>query len=163
MGSFTRYPESFRDSVTTLKWGTLWVFIPQQFHQRMKSVLGPSSDTLLRVRQLLGLPPENVNTYFVELWVPSQDLFRPAGDPEINDEEAGLYLSKTVDSTYSSWYYRSIYDLYFSSSRHYPWTRLGYTYDWADGASEIGLSEFCIKSNSVIRVKAVYPWKTYFR
>ena len=35
----------------------------------------------------------------------------------------------------------------------YPWTRLGYTYDWADNGREYGLSEFLILADSVIEVE----------
>ncbi|MDI6688449.1 MAG: hypothetical protein QME06_09560 [Desulfobacterales bacterium] len=44
----------------------------------------------LRLEQLLGLPPENGKTRFVEMWVDPDDLFRPAPDPEVSDHEAEL-------------------------------------------------------------------------
>jgi hypothetical protein len=44
----------------------------------------------------------------------------------------------------------------------YPWTRLGYTYDWGSSITEIGLSEFVIKKNSQIIVHEVYDNESYF-
>jgi hypothetical protein len=35
--------------------------------------------------QLLGMPPNSNDTYFVEVWVKPSDLFRPSVDNEIND------------------------------------------------------------------------------
>ncbi|MEZ4436423.1 MAG: hypothetical protein R3F65_28825 [bacterium] len=38
----------------------------------------------------------------------------------------------------------------------YPWTRLGYTYDWDPAAgSVVGLSEFVIRPGSVVGVESV--------
>ena len=34
----------------------------------------------------------------------------------------------------------------------YPWTRLGYTYDWADNGQEYGLSEFLIRQGAEVEV-----------
>ena len=34
----------------------------------------------------------------------------------------------------------------------YPWTRLGYTYDWADNGQAYGLSEFIVKQDSDVKV-----------
>ena len=44
----------------------------------------------------------------------------------------------------------------------FPWTRLGYTYDWGNSTSEIGLSEFVIKNNSQVTVFKVYDNATFF-
>ncbi|MBU6351343.1 MAG: hypothetical protein KGS73_14490 [Chloroflexi bacterium] len=37
----------------------------------------------------------------------------------------------------------------------YPWTRLGYTYDWSNSASEVGLSEFVVAAGSTVAVEPV--------
>jgi hypothetical protein len=43
----------------------------------------------------------------------------------------------------------------------YPWTRLGYAYDWGNPKSEVGLSEFVIKSNADVEVKGIYANEEY--
>jgi len=153
VGNFNKYPGSYSDTSLINSWGIIWVFIPEQYKSRMESSLIQDNDTLLRMRQLLGLPPSNANNYIVELWVKPEDLFRPAADPEIDDKTAGLYFPTNADTNYIKWFNQNIYDSYFGNWTHYPWTRLGYTYDWAKPASEVGVSEYCIKTNSLLFVK----------
>ena len=161
VGSFNKNPASYADTTVVNTWGLLWVFIPSQYKNRMRSAQIQNRDTLLRMRQLLGLPPTNTSNYIVELWAKPADLFRPAADPEPDDATAGLYLPVTADTTYSRWFEQNIYDSYFSNGTHYPWTRLGYTYDWAKQPSEIGVSEYCVRKNSVMYVEKLYPAAKY--
>jgi hypothetical protein len=153
VGNFNKYPGTYSDTSLTNSWGLIWVFIPDQFSKRMKSTTYMANDTLLRMRQLLGLPPNNQNNYIVELWVKPEDLFRPAADSEIDDQKAGLYFPANADTNYVKWFNQNIYDSYFSNWTHYPWTRLGYSYDWSGYKSEVGISEFCIKTASLLYVK----------
>jgi hypothetical protein len=161
VGSFNRHPESYSDTSLINSWGEIWVFLPRQLKYRMKPALLEESDTLMRLNQLLGLPPENTNNYIVELWVKPGDLFRPAADMEIDDSKAGPYFPANTDKVYMNWFNQNIYNSYFSSWTHYPWTRLGYTYDWAESAPEVGISEYCIKTNSLIFVQKLYPALKY--
>ena len=153
VGNFNKYPDSYSDSSVVNSWGLIWVFIPEQFSSRLLSGTIVDNDTLLRISQLLGLPPTNTNNYIVELWVKPTDLFRPAADPEINDRTTGLYFPTNTDPDYIQWFNQNIYDSYFGQWTHYPWTRLGYTYDWASPATEVGVSEYCIEVNSVLFVE----------
>jgi hypothetical protein len=123
-------------------------------------------DLTLRLEQLLGLPPNNGKTRFVEFWVSPNDLFRPSPDPEISDHEAELDFPVsstfvTVSSDYVSWFE----DLEASSygPDGYPWTRLGYTYDWGNPSSEVGLSEFVIRSGATVEVHAAATTEDYCR
>jgi len=112
----------------------------------------------LRVRQLLGLPGDAVKDRFVELWVAPADLFRPSPDPEISDQEAELDWPQagdflTVAQEYITWF-TSLMSLSYGPDG-YPWTRLGYTYDWGNPCSNVGLSEFVIRPGAVVGVHAV--------
>jgi hypothetical protein len=156
VGNFNKYPGSYSGTSVINSWGMIWVFIPEQYKSRMKAMLLHQSDTLLRMSQLLGLPPGNNYNYIVELWVKPEDLFRPSADPEIDDKTAGQYLPSNADTDYVKWFNKNIYDSYFTSGTHYPWTRLGYTYDWAKTESEVGVSEYCIKTNSEVYVEKLY-------
>lgn len=153
VGNFNKYPDSYSDTSVVNSWGLIWVFIPEQFSSRLMSTTIVDNDTLMRIRQLLGMPPTNTNNYIVELWVKPADLYRPSADSEINDRTAGLYFPSNTDPDYAQWFNQNIYDSYFGQWMHYPWTRLGYTYDWANPATEVGVSEYCIKTNSVLFVK----------
>ncbi|MBU2551085.1 MAG: hypothetical protein KKB20_21925 [Proteobacteria bacterium] len=111
-----------------------------------------------RIEQLLGLPTDSGKTRFVQMWVDPADLFRPSPDPEITDSEAELDYpvgaGSSVDATYRTWFDALKITQYLDPTP-YPWTRLGYTYDW--GADDhVGLSEFVISVN--IRSASDHPW-----
>jgi hypothetical protein len=119
----------------------------------------PNVNVTLRTLQLLGLPPNNANTYFVELWVSPQSLFRPTPDNDINDTVAQLAFPASATPEYKQWFNSNIIYSYFPE--RYPWTRLGYTYDWGNSNSHVGLSEFVLKQNSTVIVKSVTPTADY--
>jgi len=98
--------------------------------------------------------------------VDPQDLFRPSPDPEITDREAESgFPHSTLFVTVSEDYVRWFTDLTAASygDNGYPWTRLGYTYDWGNPKSEAGLSEFVIRPGATIEIKAVYRDLDYFK
>ena len=124
----------------------------------------------LRVAQLLGLPPEagtpgapGEYKYMLELWVSPKDLFRPCPDAEISDTTceldfpsdpfrpvdptrlvmAGSGPSRGTFMSYPDWFANQARYSYGPDGGAYPWTRMGYTYDWG-GASPVGLSEFIV-------------------
>jgi len=82
-------------------------------------------------------------------------------DNEITDNSAQLTFPADIDSSYQVWYEDNIIYSYFPM--RYPWTRLGYTYDWGSPTTEIGLSEFVIKKNSQIIVCEVCDNAAYLR
>jgi hypothetical protein len=128
----------------------------------------------LRLEQLLGLPPEfmvspdKVKAKFVQLWVDPDDLFRPCPDPEITDAKCGLDFPTgfmTVSLNYVDWFdklscqsYPAFPNDYSGTALPgYPWTRLGYTYDWGLLNGHVGKSEFVIKAGSKVGVCSVTP------
>lgn len=119
----------------------------------------------MRLRQILGLTPTAKVTAFVEFWVKPESLFRPAPDNEITDDTAGLNLPENTESWYREWFNSLRSTQYFQSDdpAHdaYPWTQLGYTYDWGTPSNPKGLSEFVIRSNSDVVIKAIYPIDEY--
>ncbi|GBC59785.1 hypothetical protein DENIS_0726 [Desulfonema ishimotonii] len=112
-----------------------------------------TSEIPLRLEQLLGLPPGNGKNRFAELWVSPHDLFRPSPDPEITDRESELSFPPGAGYEHKKW----ISDLANRSydENGYPWTRLGYTYDWGNPADEVGLSEFVIRKGAFVEVRSV--------
>lgn len=159
----------------------LWVTLAPEIKEFAENSGGA---TELRVEQLLGLPPDSGKTKFVEMWVNPSDLFRPSPDPEIVDHEADLdfptipgkflsYSASTVTEwdtttnadrayTYEQWFNQRKDNIY-SGSNPYPWTRLGYTFDWGDPDSEIGLSEFVVLGGSTVGVASVTPTADYLK
>lgn len=119
-----------------------------------------SGDALtLRLEQLLGLPPSSGKKWLVEIWTNPDDLFRPSPDPEISDHEAELYFRKDVSAEYARWFSSLEEQSY--GEKGYPWTRLGYTYDWGNPASEIGLSEFVIRTGAPVTIHSVSSTSDY--
>ncbi|HEU4533483.1 MAG TPA: hypothetical protein VFS00_05170, partial [Polyangiaceae bacterium] len=116
---------------------------------------GLSGEALsLRLEQKLGLPPGNGKDRMVELWAPTSALFRPSPDPEINDSVAELDFPAGTPQPHIDWINTLKAESYGQDG--YPWTRLGYTYDWApDAPSEVGLSEFVIAKGSTVVVNSV--------
>ncbi len=153
MVAWTKYPSSYTvgQSVRT-SWGDTWVTPYPQIKNYFTNHQDTNEDLRLQVSQLLGLPPNTNNTYFVELWVKPGDLFRPSADNEINDTVAQLNFPANTDLTYKEWFMNNTVYSYFT--KRLPWTRLGYTYHWENPESKIGLSEFVIRKNTEVIVKS---------
>jgi hypothetical protein len=122
------------------------------------------SGSALRLKQLLGLPPYAQKTQFVEFWVSPSDLFRPCHDPAINDTVCNLKFPMNADwdrRNYKKWFQNQQKRSY--GLLGHPWTQLGYTYDWGNRRSEIGLSEFVIEEGANVEVESVRATNTYLR
>ncbi len=159
VATWTKYPDVYRvlDTLTIVR-GDVWVTVVPEIRDWFQSN-GAVADTVLRIEQLLGLPPCSDYSYFIEMWVDPADLFRPAPDNEITDKICELDFPAGTDESYKQWFRNNSQHSYTPSG--YPWTRLGYTYDWGPSESEIGLSEFVIKNGSIIIVKSVVSTKSY--
>lgn len=121
----------------------------------------PSADILsLRLEQFLGLPPNNGKTKWVEMWVRPGDLFRPCPDAEITDTRCDLAFPANVTPEHRRW----VVDLDLSSygDRGYPWTRLGYTYDWGSPTTDRGADELVVRSGSPVWIEQVKTNADYF-
>lgn len=145
-----------------------WVTAAPEFKRFCASYQPDEATPLtLRLEQLLGLPPHNGKTRVVEMWMPADQLFRPSPDPEIDDHTADLemppakdFKSKADYEAHKDWFnlQRS---LSYDEKNGYPWTRLGYTYDWGNPESEVGLSEFVTWAKTPVRIKRVATTEDY--
>ena len=162
--TWTNWPgyDDFIGQTTTAGVDTWVTAVPdlQDFCQTEKP-----AEPVLRLEELLGLPPGNGKNRFVEIWVSPRDLFRPSPDPEVTDHEAQLDFPDsrfvTISDQYKAWFN----DLKSKSygENGYPWTRLGYSYDWGNPSSHIGLSEFVIPKGSPIEISSVVSNEEYCR
>ncbi|HPG29830.1 MAG TPA: hypothetical protein PKY81_05985 [bacterium] len=139
-----------------LVWGKTWVSIPYEMKQFIADNHIDTSQKTLRYEQLLGLPYNSGKKWFVEMWVKPADLFRPSPDSEICDCKAEIDFSNDTPPSYQyvQWFVENKISSYYGQNK-FPWTRLGYTYDWGNNNSEIGLSEFVIEKNAVVIIKSV--------
>lgn len=173
----------------TYRWDSWVTVVPE-----LRNFFGITRPQPLRVAQLLGLPPEYAINgdpkeakYMLEMWVSPKDLFRPCPDTEISDTacETGFPmdafrlldlnnkvwategLSSGIFKTYSSWFNNRTRNIYTMGSSPYPWTRLGYTYDWGS-SNHTGLSEFVLHgsksdgSKISVGIKSVKTTAEYF-
>ena len=140
----------------------IWITVVPEIINRMKNE--SYTDLHQRLKQLIGLPPESRYEYFVEFWVNPNDLFRPCADAEIDDDRCELCFPENTDPTHIFWINKCRIDSYYDCELYnkYPWTQLGYTYDWnPKNKTHIGLSEFVIKQNSNVIIEKIYTTEEY--
>lgn len=155
--------QTFKTSSNTayMSWITT---APQMTDFLKKNSFSSPSGLHLRIAQVLGMPPDTQNDYFVEFWVYPKNLFRPSPDPEITDPEADLYFPANVSQKHRDWFLNELTSKYDTSTTSaFPWTRLGYTYDWATPLTPVGLSEFVVDTSSWVTVKGIYSSWDYYQ
>lgn len=154
-------PDQFKDGqIMTLKKDFVWAFTDKEFMKWFNENKDGVNNWTLRLKQLLGKAPDFDGTYFTVFWVPVKDVFRPAFVPDPTNDvmnvafpssfeedrsESAVWFKKWFDKTRSQAYRRE---------GGFPWTRLGYTYDWGrtDGG-KYGLTEFIVREGAEIEVK----------
>ncbi|XXF79266.1 hypothetical protein P2318_05795 [Myxococcaceae bacterium GXIMD 01537] len=134
----------------------IWVTAVPQVQELCRTV--KAEELVPRMNQYLGLPPaaqsDFDNRIFVELWVKPADMFRPCPDAEIDDGTCGLEFPQEATADHKNWInanYASSYG--FWQKTQYPWTGLGYTYDWCNANTAVGASEFVVRKGSIVNVK----------
>lgn len=163
-----------------------WVTVVPEAILYFKNLGYPADGvTELRLAQALGLPPPSAERMLVGFMVNPEDIFRPCPDPEINDHECALdfpsehsgeliafdentklYESAPCEEdgcTYDSWFEHRR-NIVYAGDGAFPWTQLGYTYDWAIDApyGNVGISEFAIKGGTVFNVVSADKVTDYF-
>ncbi|MCX6340541.1 MAG: hypothetical protein NTX71_11595 [Candidatus Aureabacteria bacterium] len=152
------------DTVTVSMAHLIWVSSPPELKQWVAARAFAEADLTLRLKQMLGMPPDADKTQFVDFWVKPADLVRPSPDPEINDHEASLDFPVSpvivISDIYKNWFNNLISISYTSDTAH-PWTRLGYTYDWGNEYDHVGISEFTIWDGAQVEINAVTETANY--
>jgi hypothetical protein len=158
----------------------VWVADRDEFQNACRTLRG---DIVLKLDQLVGLPPpqrpmppDTVEWQFVTLSaVPAVSVFRPCTDPRVDtDRCSGTTLPRSLPPNAPPDYYKWFTNQAMSSwqipakgqpAAGYPWTRLGYTYNWAPGASSrYGVSEYVISGGSrpvTVNIVSVQTAKDY--
>lgn len=122
---------------------------------------GFSGDVALQLRQLLGLPPDADVPRFLVLRAKASDIFRPSpyGDTTTSypcpdpasDASCGNAFPSTATPAHVLWIATSSFSLH-ALPYGYPWTHLGYTYNWAPGKDRYGASEYVIRAGSTATI-----------
>ncbi|GHU05878.1 hypothetical protein FACS1894158_10260 [Betaproteobacteria bacterium] len=150
--TYHSYPDSYiasTDYVT--KYGEVWTVTDKEILAWFNKNSAKESDLKARFNQLYGFPPEKKYTHFSAMWVNPADVKRPAYQSDTGKQIDELKLPEDVDAEFKKWFDNNIVFSYFDSA--YPWTRLGYTYDWAAGSNEYGLSEFLVKKDATVKIE----------
>jgi hypothetical protein len=159
--TWTKYTSSYPvNGTVNTSWGDVWVTVAPEIQTFFHNHVNTNLNATIRTAELLGMPANTSNTAFVELWVNPQSLFRPAPDNEITDTTAGLTFPANATTQYKTWFNNNIIYSYYPMK--YPWTRLGYTYDWGS-SNHVGLSEFILTQNSTVTVNSVTPTAEYLK
>jgi hypothetical protein len=117
---------------------------------------GFKGDIEMQLRQLLGLPPDAETDRFLVLTVKASDLFRPSPDETITTifpcsdpsaTDCGNAFPSTTTPAHYQWMATEVFYLH-SVPGGYPWTHLGYTYNWAPNADRYGASEYVIRGGA---------------
>lgn len=147
----------------------------------------------LTLKQVLGLPPDADYRYVSEFWVKPADMFRPCTDPRITSPScpelvvgASAGIPTTVgEVTLTEFLWSQANYAWRAPDRFrpkaavscaqdyanasvgqcygFPWTRLGYTYDWSPGAKDdIGLTEFVVAKGAVAYLERVGTQREFF-
>lgn len=157
------YYQKSLDTIYDTRNYPIWVTTAPELKERIAGE--KFTDLNYRLVQLLGLPPNTVYNYFIEMWVKPQDLFRPCPDKEINDSRCETCFPAGTDSGHIAWINELRINSYYNCNLYsqYPWTELGYTYDWnPENTSHFGLSEFVVGKNKKVYIKAIYSTADYF-
>lgn len=158
-----RYPDSYIPNQDyTLIYGEVWTFTDKeiiQFYKNNKNT--PQVGWEMRFKQLIGLPPNRSYTHFSALWVNPEDVIRPGYAWKLSDTMGASNFIETPSQEYQNWFNNNILWSYFESA--FPWTRLGYTYDWESGYKKYGLSEFLIKKDAVVHVEFTLDIEEFLR
>jgi len=122
-----------------------------------------------RLEQRLGLAPASSKTDFVRIRLekPGPDvIFRPCVDSAADHANCNVGPPSNVSADYRLWFLQQYYSSYGQSLiSEFPWTSLGYTFDWASASGKsfqrFGESEFVIHSGAPIQVLEVLSTNRY--
>lgn len=166
----------------------VFVTVPEEVRlecERSRCARMSTSKLDLRLKQLIGLPPDASYRFITRMWVRPTDLFRPCTqvDPMIptcpqlmtNAVHAGVDRSRfLIDQAMYSWRIARegtpqrvscAKDFRNESGGNcfgFPWTRLGYTFDWRPGSDERGVTEFVIAPGSTVILESSGTQRSYF-
>jgi hypothetical protein len=132
---------------------------------------------VLRLEQLLGLPPSMGYDVFMQVWIDPNALFRPCAEPSVTagscpvsaplksdaPDQVGWDCAAPADA-HSQWLCNSWVARYGDSNprRRFPWTALGYTYDWSlTNPTGEGPSEFVAPGKSPVVFERLVPTEEF--
>lgn len=150
MLSWHSEPEAFPagETVTADRYD-IWAFTDREIIAWYGENAADVIDWTLRLEQLLGLPEGCGYTHVSAFWCEPNDLIRPAYVTDVTKQLTPEALDGSYLGEWAEWFDANALFSYFDSA--YPWTRLGYTYDWS--GAEYGLTEFLVPMGGELQVE----------
>lgn len=158
----------------------IWVTAAPHLQRACREWDLPVEALPLRISQSLGLPPppaEGGDDSFVQMWVDPKTFFRPCPDPEITDQQCQVSLDGEpvnrngacpwstnqvsgafvqVSDDHLLWMCNNWKSTYTGDPQtSYPWTALGYTFDWGDLLHPQGQSEFVVPPGTTVWIEGI--------
>ena len=160
MVTWSKFPDSYPlGKPTALKWGDVWV--TQDNAVKAKCRQFPAATTVTDTQKLLGLPANaDEKRSFVTLEVDTQAVFRPCANPSVQEKTCSATFADNVSQQYAAWYAHQASQSY-QTAGGFPWTRLGYTYNWKAGANKVGVPEFVIRKGATVTPIAAQETQAY--
>lgn len=118
----------------------LWVTPADEVTSFCHTLSQFQGDKILRLKKRMGLPPDYDVTHFVEFEVSRSSIIRPCPDSEVDDTQCSIEFPNTVLPDQKKWFHDTEKN---ANEYPYPWTRLGYTYDWGSD-DHVGFSEYVV-------------------
>lgn len=158
-------------------YGETWFTSGNQVQDTCRASGKTGEDLDLRLEQLLGTPPGGTYDAFLQVWIDPDALFRPCADPSVTATTCPVIAplsTKAPDqvawdcsapaNAHAQWLCNSWAIRYGNSDplRQYPWTALGYTYDWSpDSPSGVGPSEFVANATTKVVFEQLIPTEEF--
>ena len=143
MATFHNVPEFYpAGSDVKLSIDVLWLVSYRELESVLSKNINCSSK---RITQILGERPDSNYSHLSLVIIDPDKLIRPAysQDPFVNKMSTSL---STDDTNFAHWFYSM------KTQMNYPWTALGYTFDWGATDDYYGLSEFILRKNDSYHV-----------
>lgn len=149
-----KYPDFYAEGKDVrLSFGNSWTFTDREIEAWYKKNRQDEDGWQHRIKQLLGIAPSQNHTHVSAFWTDPHDICRPAYQSDATKQLLPEDLDGSALGELSDWFCSNIISSYYIGSTNYPWTRLGYTYDWAGGKTEYGVTEFLVKKDAVVTVE----------
>ena len=166
--------------------GAMWVTLAPHLKEFCQAYAKNNTKNIdqisLRLEQRLGLAPASSKTHFVELEIAKphegNSIFRPCGNPNISTTSCAVGGPALCDAdkganceALSKFFYEQFYNSYGRETpTEFPWTSLGYTFDWAPDEVglggvfdyvQVGESEYVVNSGAEFKVQSVQTTAEY--
>jgi hypothetical protein len=143
----------------------IWVTAAPQLQEFCSRLTGDANSKIERLKEWLGLNPNSSYARVVEFWINPRDLARPCVDNEVTDTACRVDDGKPIaDPDYAKWFTNNFRKSYQIGGN--PWTRLGYTYDWAtrerrSAEGHMGASEFIMRPGARYKIGEAFEVNNY--